>query len=92
MEGAGKSVDSEELAEALKERGLGTPATRSAIIDNLISKAYLLRDKRAIKSTAKGRELIAKVSKELKSPELTGESGNTSLSKWKKVNLHLLTL
>ena len=73
MEQAGKNVDSEELSEALKERGLGTPATRSAIIDNLIARAYLERQQRTLRSTKKAQELIARVSEELKSPELTGE-------------------
>ena len=73
MEQAGKKVDSEELSEALKREGLGTPATRSAIIDNLISRAYLERHQRSLRSTKKAKELIAKVGEELKSPELTGE-------------------
>ncbi len=49
MEGAGKLIDDEELREAMQEKGLGTPATRAAIIEGLINEKYLLRD---------GRELV----------------------------------
>ena len=64
MEQAGKNVDSEELSEALKERGLGTPATRSAIIDNLIARAYLERHQRTLRSTKKSSRSSSLVSGE----------------------------
>ncbi|CPK27397.1 DNA topoisomerase III [Bordetella pertussis] len=77
MEGAGKLVDDEELREAMSERGLGTPATRAAIIEGLLNEAYLRRDGRDLVPTAKARQLMALLSgldvSELTSPELTGE-------------------
>ena len=50
MEGAGKLIDDEELKAAMQEKGLGTPATRAAIIENLITEKYLLRDGRDLES------------------------------------------
>ena len=77
MEGAGKLVDDEELREAMSERGLGTPATRAAIIEGLINESYLRREGRDLIPTAKARQLITLLNgldvKELTSPELTGE-------------------
>ena len=77
MEGAGKLVDDEELREAMSERGLGTPATRAAIIEGLINESYLRREGRDLVPTAKARQLMTLLSglnvKELTSPELTGE-------------------
>ena len=74
METAGKLVDDEALREALKERGLGTPATRAATIETLLTRGYLQRDGKAVVSTDSGRYLIALVrDRGLKSPELTGE-------------------
>jgi DNA topoisomerase-3 len=74
METAGKLVDEEHLKEALKERGLGTPATRAAIIETLIDRGYIVRDKKTLAATDLGRYLIAIVQdRGLKSPELTGE-------------------
>jgi DNA topoisomerase-3 len=73
METAGKLVDDEQLREMLKERGLGTPATRAAIIETLLKRKYIERDKKTLTATDLGRYLIAVVqSPELKSPELTG--------------------
>jgi DNA topoisomerase-3 len=73
MAAAGKLVDDEELAEAMKERGLGTPATRAAIIEKLISVEYLERRKRQLVATDKGRGLILALGEHsLVSPELTG--------------------
>jgi DNA topoisomerase-3 len=77
MEGAGKLVEDEELREAMSERGLGTPATRAAIIEGLLNEAYLRRDGRELVPTAKARQLMTLLSgldvAELTSPELTGE-------------------
>jgi len=77
MEGAGKLVDDEELREAMSARGLGTPATRAQIIENLISEQYMLREGRELIPTAKAFSLITLLKglgvEELTSPELTGE-------------------
>ncbi|MDQ8020266.1 MAG: DNA topoisomerase III [Moraxellaceae bacterium] len=77
MEGAGKLVEDEELREAMSARGLGTPATRAQIIENLIAETYMLREGRELIPTAKGFSLITLLKglgvTELSSPELTGE-------------------
>jgi DNA topoisomerase-3 len=74
METAGKNVTDETLKEALKEKGIGTPATRAAIIEVLISRSYVERRKKNLLSTDSGRALIALVQNDrLKSPELTGD-------------------
>jgi DNA topoisomerase-3 len=74
METAGKLVEEEELKDALRERGLGTPATRAAIIETLLTRGYLRRDKKNLAATDLGRYLIALVrDPRLKSAELTGE-------------------
>lgn len=77
MEGAGKLVDDEELREAMSERGLGTPATRAAIIEGLLNEGYLRREARDLVPTAKARQLMTLLKgldvQELTSPELTGE-------------------
>ncbi len=74
METAGKLVDDEQLREALKERGLGTPATRAATIETLLTRGYFQREGKAVVSTDAGRYLIALIrDRGLKSAELTGE-------------------
>ncbi|MDP2902205.1 MAG: DNA topoisomerase 3 [Methylovulum sp.] len=74
MESAGKTCDDEALKEALKEKGLGTPATRAAIIEVLIKRGYVLRQKKTLLSTGPGRHLISIISDErLKSAAMTGE-------------------
>ncbi|CAN5906543.1 DNA topoisomerase 3 [soil metagenome] len=74
METAGKLVIDEQLKEALKERGLGTPATRASIIETLLQRGYIVRDKKALAATDLGRYLVALVrDRGLKSPELTGD-------------------
>lgn len=77
MEGAGKLVDDEGLAEAMKERGLGTPATRADTIDGLINQKYMDRNQRELVPTAKAEQLIqflgAVKAEELTKPDLTGE-------------------
>ena len=74
METAGKLVDDEQLREMLKEKGLGTPATRAATIETLLKRKYIERQKKTLTATDLGRYLIAVVENpELKSPELTGQ-------------------
>jgi DNA topoisomerase-3 len=77
MEGAGKLVEDEELREAMSERGLGTPATRAAVIEGLILEEYLHRNGRELQPTAKAFSLLFALDKlgidEIRSPELTGE-------------------
>ncbi len=77
MEGAGKLVEDEELREAMRAKGLGTPATRATIIEGLIYERYVHRNGRELQPTAKADQLIALLRglkiDELCSPELTGE-------------------
>jgi DNA topoisomerase III len=73
MEHAGKRVDDETLREAMKKRGLGTPATRAEIIERLLHVNYIYRNKKNLHPTEKGMLLISILEEELKSPELTGE-------------------
>ena len=74
METAGKLVEDEQLKEVLKEKGLGTPATRAAIIETLLERGYITREKKTLLATDLGRYLVALVQdRGLKSPELTGE-------------------
>ncbi len=77
MENAGKLVDDEELAEAMKEKGLGTPATRAAVIEGLLFEDYVHRNGRELQPTAKAFDLLYAIEKfgidELRSPELTGD-------------------
>ena len=77
MESAGKFVEDEELAAAMKERGLGTPATRAGIIDHLIRTKYVERANRELVPTVKAEQLIAflKVAgvDYLTSPAMTGD-------------------
>jgi DNA topoisomerase-3 len=77
MEGAGKLVEDEELREAMRERGLGTPATRSQIIEGLIHDGYIERKGKELIVTAKGLSLITLLrnlhTDVLCTPEMTGE-------------------
>ena len=77
MEGAGKLVEDDDLREAMQEKGLGTPATRSAIIEGLLAEKYMLRDGRDLIPTAKAFQLMTLLRglgvEELSKPELTGE-------------------
>ncbi len=77
MEGAGKWIDDDELREAMQEKGLGTPATRAAIIEGLLTEKYLLREGRELIPTAKAFQLMTLLRglqvEELCRPELTGE-------------------
>ncbi|GAC1552137.1 MAG: DNA topoisomerase III [Polyangiales bacterium] len=92
METAGKLVDDEELREAMKDSGIGTPATRAAIIERLIDVGYVERDGRALVATDKGLNVIRLLDGHaLTSPDLTGhwehrlgriESGDDSREKF----------
>jgi DNA topoisomerase III len=73
MESAGRALDSRELEEALRERGLGTPATRAAILETLLTRAYVERQGKSLAATGKGIALIEVVHPSVKSPQLTGE-------------------
>ncbi len=77
MEGAGKLVEDDELREAMQEKGLGTPATRSSIIEGLIAEKYMLREGRELIPTAKAFQLMTLLRglgvEELSKAELTGE-------------------
>ncbi|TAK59785.1 DNA topoisomerase 3, partial [Methylobacter sp.] len=72
MESAGKTCDDEQLKEALKEKGLGTPATRASIIEVLIKRNYIQRQKKTLVSTESGRHLISIIADDnLKSAAMT---------------------
>ena len=77
MEGAGKMVDDEELKAAMAGRGLGTPATRAQIIENLLGEQYMHREGRELIPTAKAFSLMTLLNglgiNELTQPELTGD-------------------
>jgi DNA topoisomerase III len=77
MEGAGKTIDDDELREAMAGKGLGTPATRAAIIEGLIAERYVVREGRELIPTAKAFQLVTLLRglgvAELTMPELTGE-------------------
>ncbi len=77
MEGAGKLLDSDELRDAMAGKGLGTPATRAAIIEGLLNEKYLIREGRELIPTAKASQLMTLLRglgvNELTAPELTGE-------------------
>ena len=74
METAGKLVEDDELREAMKDSGIGTPATRAAIIERLIAVGYIERDGRALVATEKGCSVTAGSTPDPPtSPGLTGE-------------------
>lgn len=76
MENAGEQLGPEtpsEIREAMRERGLGTPATRAAIIEMLVARGYIERRGKVLAGTTLGQSLIAAVSDSLKDPKLTGE-------------------
>jgi DNA topoisomerase III len=74
MEAAGKDLDDEELREQMKDSGIGTPATRAAIIERLIDVGYIERDGRALVCTEKGLNVIRLLAGHpLTSPGLTGD-------------------
>jgi len=77
MENSDKLVENDELADAMKERGLGTPATRASIIEKLIKEKYVVREGKDLTPTGKAFELLALLEamkiEVLASPEMTGE-------------------
>jgi len=74
METAGKDIEDVELREAMKEQGIGTPATRAAIIERLITVGYVERDGRALRATDKGVQVIGLLGEHaLTSAEMTGD-------------------
>ncbi|MBR6008776.1 MAG: DNA topoisomerase III, partial [Clostridia bacterium] len=73
MEDAGKTIEDEDLREKMKDAGLGTPATRAAIIQRLIQVGYAKRERKSIISTVKGQKLIQVVPEEISSAVTTGK-------------------
>jgi len=73
METAGATLDDRELSEAMRARGLGTPATRASIIETLLQRKYVRREKKALVATEKGIRLVRTVHSDVKSPAMTGE-------------------
>ncbi len=73
MENAGQYVDNDDLREQLKDKGIGTPATRASIIEKIIKEEYVIRKGKSLVPTQKGIDLISIAPLELISPELTGE-------------------
>lgn len=73
MESAGKTVDDEDLREAMKENGIGRPSTRAAIIETLFKRRYIYRNRKSIMAAQAGIDLIATINEDLlKSAKLTG--------------------
>ncbi|KND55633.1 DNA topoisomerase III [Candidatus Paraburkholderia kirkii] len=91
MEGAGKLVENEELRDAMAAKGLGTPATRAAIIEGLLGEKYIVREGRELIPTAKAFQLMTLLRglgvEELTAPELTGQWEH-KLSQMERGNLH----
>ncbi|MBI5532496.1 MAG: DNA topoisomerase 3 [Deltaproteobacteria bacterium] len=73
METAGKCLDDRELEQAMRDRGLGTPATRAAIIETLLDREYVSREGKSLHATDKGIALIQAAHEKVKSPAMTGE-------------------
>jgi DNA topoisomerase-3 len=73
METAGKTLDDKELSQAMKDNGLGTPATRAQIIEVLLKRAFVVRRGKSLEATDKGIRLIDTVHPEVKSPAMTGQ-------------------
>ncbi len=73
MESAGRALEEKELSDAMKDLGLGTPATRAATIEALLRRQYVVRDGKSLEATDKGMGLIAVVHPAAKSPAMTGE-------------------
>lgn len=92
METAGSNVDDEELREALKANGIGRPSTRAAIIETLYKRGYIRQERKSLRATEAGIQLIGLIREELlKSAKLTGiwegrlraiEAGNYSAAEF----------
>ncbi|APR75632.1 DNA topoisomerase III [Minicystis rosea] len=73
METAGRTLEEKELSDAMRDTGLGTPATRASIIETLLKREYALRKGKSLEATDKGIALIDVVHPDVKSPAMTGE-------------------
>jgi DNA topoisomerase-3 len=73
METAGRSLDEKELSQAMRECGLGTPATRASILETLLRRQYIVRSGKVLEATEKGIALVEMVHAHVKSPAMTGE-------------------
>lgn len=73
MQTAGQTLDEKELSEAMKDTGLGTPATRASIIEVLLKRGYIVRSGKTLEATDKGIHLIELVHPEVKTPAMTGQ-------------------
>lgn len=73
MQTAGQSLDEKELSEAMRDTGLGTPATRAGIIEVLLKRGYIVRKGKTLEATEKGVHLIQIVHPEVKTPAMTGQ-------------------
>ena len=93
MESPGKLIEDEELREAVKQGGLGTPATRAEIIEKLIGHFYVERSGKELVPTAKGSQLVDLVAPALKTPELTArwEQSLAGIAKGKESKVKFLT-
>lgn len=92
MENAGRLIEDESIKEQMKDSGLGTPATRAAIIERLLKVGYIERKGKSVIPTEKGMKLTEIVPNELKSPETTGkwEKGLSSIAKGTMVPEHFM--
>jgi DNA topoisomerase-3 len=93
MESPGKLIEDEELREAVKQGGLGTPATRAEIIEKLVGHFYIERNGKELVPTTKGSQLVNLVAPALKSPELTArwEQSLAGIAKGKESKAKFLT-
>ncbi len=73
METAGRRLEEKEMSDAMRECGLGTPATRSAILETLLRREYIARDAKTLVATDKGVALVGMVHPHVKSPAMTGD-------------------
>ena len=88
METAGRTLDEKELSRAMRDCGLGTPATRAAILETLLRREYLIRDGKLLQATDKGVSLIEVVHEHVKSPAMTGD-WESKLAKMERGETHL---
>ena len=73
METAGRALEEKEMSDAMRQCGLGTPATRSAILETLLRREYIVRDAKTLVATEKGVALVGMVHPHVKSPAMTGD-------------------